>query len=97
MKCTELQQKEVITVLNKLVNTRTNIADLNEFLTKELGVEVSISDVTEDKDECDTCDWNLVFSIDELPNSYFDIFYLKMRKKSFFNDDIFITEIAYQF
>lgn len=92
------KELEVINELEKLVNNRFNEKTLNEKLSKVFEENIKVNDVTNEKDDCDTSDWNFIFSSNKKETyGYFDIFYLKMRKPSISNDTIYITEVSYEF
>lgn len=92
------KQKKVINGLENLVHSRFNLESLTEHLTKLMGESIILSDTTDDKCDDDTSDWNLLFVANQNEiYGYFDIFYLKMRKPGYANEDIYVTEISYQF
>jgi hypothetical protein len=93
------KQKKFISDLESLVHKRCDIDALNRKLSEFAGEPISVSDITNEKDDDDLSDWNLIFEIDEDEElyGYFDIFYLKLRKPGYCDETMYITEISYQF
>ena len=88
------KQKQIIQKLEDLVHNRFTLLTLNDMLNEIFGEEIEIEDTTENKDECDLSDYNLLFeSKNENTYGWFDIFYLKTRE----DDVIYITEVSYEF
>lgn len=91
---------KVIQILEGLVNSRFTMETLHTHLQKEfkLDTPMVIEDVTNDKDECDTCDWNLMCCLDA--HGIFcdiDIYFLKLRKRNIFGEDFQVVEVGYEF
>jgi hypothetical protein len=95
-----MTQKEVIQILEGLVGSRFSMESLNTHLQNEFNLEehLEIEDVTEDKDESDTTDWNLMCCLDA--HGIFcdiDIYFLKLRKRNVFGEDFQVVEVGYEF
>ena len=95
-----MKENKVIKILEKLVHKRFSLEDLNQHLQKEfkLDAPLEIDDVTQDKDDDDVCDYNLMFCL-EKKNLFcdVDIYYLKLRKPDYFGNTILVTEVGYEF
>jgi hypothetical protein len=95
-----MTQKKVTKVLEGLVHRRFSLESLKELIEIQLHLKnpITLSDVTADKDECDTCDHNLMFNLNE--HGIFcdiDIYFLPLRKENEFGDTILVTEVGYEF
>jgi hypothetical protein len=89
-------QKQIISDLNNLVGNRFNENTLNEKLSKIFNEQIKVEDVSRNDDEL--TDYNFLFvSEKEETHGYFDIYFLKMRKKGFDDSNIYISEIGYEF
>jgi hypothetical protein len=92
------KQNQIVYQLECLVTGRFTIETLNEKLSKIFNEDIKVTDITDGKNDDDTCDWNLLFSSkNEDTYGFFDIYYLKMRKPGFDGSDIYITEVSYEF
>lgn len=95
-----MTEKKVIQILEGLVGSRFSMESLNTHLQNEFNLEehLEIEDVTEDKDENDTTDWNLMCCLDA--HGIFcdiDIYFLKLRKRNIFGEDFQVVEVGYEF
>jgi hypothetical protein len=95
-----MEQKFVITELEKLVGRRFSLETLEMELKKTFKLDdyIGIEDVTSDKDDCDTSDYNLMGCL----NAHgifcdFDIYFLKLRKKDWDGNTFYVTEVGYEF
>ena len=97
MRYTERQQ-EVVAFLEQLVHRRFSTESLNKALTMFFGETVCVQDVTADKDDCDTSDYNLMFDLQRGDQyGYFDIYILPLRKEDLDGSTMMITEVSYEF
>ena len=95
-----MKPTKVIQILEGLVGTRFSMETLNTHLQNEFDLEkhLEIEDVTDNKDECDTSDYNLMCCLDA--HEIFcdiDIYFLKLRKPDYNNNTIYVTEVGYEF
>jgi hypothetical protein len=95
-----MKPTKVIQILEGLVHYRFSLESLAEHLQKEfkLDAPMVIEDVTDNKDECDTSDYNLMCCLDA--HDIFcdiDIYFLMLRKPDFENNTIYVTEVGYEF
>ena len=94
----KLTKKKVIAILENLVSNRFTVKTLEEYLTREFAVPIKLEEISRKDDELG--DYNLLGLLD-IENKaiycYFDIYYLKMRRKGFDGADIYITEVSYEF
>ena len=95
-----MKATKVIQILEGLVHYRFSMESLAEHLQKEFKLDepMVINDVTDDKDECDTSDYNLMCTLDA--HDIFcdiDIYFLKLRKTDYDDNTIYVTEVGYEF
>ncbi len=100
-------QTKTVEFLESLVHGRFNTVQLNKKLSDFFKEEITIENNTRirlengdfDNEDDLTCDWKLIFNIENgTENSgFFDIYMLPMLKKGFDNEDMYITEIGYEF
>lgn len=95
-----MKPTKVIQILEGLVGSRFSMETLNTHLQNEFDLEkhLEIEDVTDNKDECDTSDYNLMCCLDA--HEIFcdiDIYFLKLRKPDYNNNTIYVTEVGYEF
>ena len=95
-----MKPTKVIQILEGLVYHRFSLESLAEHLQKEfkLDAPMVIEDVTDNKDECDTSDYNLMCCLDA--HKIFcdiDIYFLMLRKPDFENNTIYVTEVGWEF
>ena len=95
-----MTEKKVIQILKGLVGSRFSMESLAVHLQNEFDLEkhLEIEDVTDNKDECDTSDYNLMTCLDA--HGIFcdiDIYFLKLRKPDYDNNTIYVTEVGYEF
>lgn len=95
-----MKPTKVIQILEGLVGCRFSMETLNTHLQNEFNLEkhLEIEDVTDNKDECDTSDYNLMCCLDA--HEIFcdiDIYFLKLRKPDYNNNTIYVTEVGYEF
>ncbi len=97
----------IIEQLEDLVHRRFNLKTLSEEVSKIFGKDVSIVNNTQirldngdyDTDEDLSWDWNLMFNIEDgTENSgFYDIYFLPMRRAGYNKENMYITEIGYEF
>jgi len=88
------RQREIIQRLEFLVHRRYTAEDLNKYLSLHFYEEIEVSDVTANKDDCDTSDFNWMFnSVEKDTFGYFDIYFLPTREPNVF----LITEVGFEF
>lgn len=95
-----MKSTKVIQILEGLVYDRFSMESLAERLQKEfkLDAPMVIEDVTDNKDECDTSDYNLMCCLDA--HDIFcdiDIYFLKLRKPDYQGNTIYVTEVGWEF
>ena len=87
------KKMEIVNQLEGLVHHRFTIESLEEKLSGIFNEEIHVEDITDEKDGCDTSDFNLLFECrNEETYGYFDLYYLKTR-----DEMVYITEISYEF
>jgi hypothetical protein len=95
-----MKQKKVINVLENLVGKRFCLETLEMELKERFKLDdyIGIVDVTPDKDECDTSDWNLMGCLNAKGIFCdFDIYFLNLRKKDWDGNTFYVTEVGYEF
>ena len=95
-----MKPTKVIQILEGLVGSRFSLESLAVHLQHEFDLEkhLVIEDVTDNKDECDTSDYNLMCCLDA--HEIFcdiDIYFLKLRKPDYNNNTIYVTEVGWEF
>jgi len=95
-----MKPTKVIQVLEGLVHDRFSMESLAVHLQNEFDLEkhLEIEDVTDNKDECDTNDYNLMCCLDA--HGIFcdiDIYFLRLRKPDYNNNTIYVTEVGWEF
>ena len=95
-----MKPTKVIQILEGLVGSRFSMESLAVHLQHEFDLEkhLVIEDVTDNKDECDTSDYNLMCCLEK--KDIFcdiDVYYLKLRKTDDNGNTIYITEVGYEF
>lgn len=95
-----LEQKNIELFLEDLVGLRFSMKSLNVYLQEKLNLDkpLEIVDVTQNKDECDLTDYNLMFEL-SFGNIFcdVDIYFLKLRKPDLGENTMHITEVGYEF
>jgi len=90
------KQKKVIKFLESLVNKRVSKEMLNKDLSIFFGEKIKVVNLSRKDDEL--CDFNLAFNSEKKETyGYFDIYFLKMRRKGFNDANMLITEVDYEF
>lgn len=90
------KQRKFAKFLETIVFQRFNKKQLETLISKECGEKIKLHNVSKTDDELS--DYNFLFGIDgEKLYGFFDIYFLKMRKKGLDDADFFVTEVAYQF
>lgn len=102
-----LKQTKVINFLESLVHNRYSMEQLNEEVSKVFNQKINIENNTQirleggdfDVDEDLPFDWNLMFNVEDGTeiSGYFDIYMLPMRRAGFNGEDMYITEVSYEF
>jgi len=95
-----MKPTKVIQSLEGVVFHRFSMESLAVHLQNEFDLEkhLVIEDVTDNKDECDTSDYNLMTCLDA--HGIFcdiDIYFLKLRKPDYYNNTIYVTGVGYEF
>ena len=95
-----MKPTKVIQILEGLVYNRFSMESLAVHLQNEFDLEkhLEIEDVTDNKDECDTSDYNLMTCLDA--HGIFcdiDIYFLRLRKRNVFGEDFQVVEVGYEF
>ena len=94
----EKKEHDIRVGLEDLVGSRFNKESLEEKLTEIFGVPIVVDEIHGDADEL--VDYNFLGGFD-IPErefyGFFDIYFLKMRRPGFDNEDIYITEVAIEF
>ena len=95
-----MKPTKVIQILEGLVHDRFSMESLAVHLQNEFDLEkhLEIEDVTDNKDECDTSDYNLMCCLDA--HGIFcdiDIYFLRLRKPDNDNNTIYVTEVGWEF
>jgi hypothetical protein len=86
-------KKKIVMQLEALVSQRFTIESLERELSLIFNEGIHVEDITDEKDGCDTSDYNFLFeSKKESTYGFFDLYYLKTR-----DDMVYITEISYEF
>jgi hypothetical protein len=87
------KKKKIAMQLEALVSQRFTIESLERELSLIFNEDITVEDITDEEDGCDTSDYNLLFeSKKESTYGFFDLYYLKTR-----DDKVYITEIFYEF
>jgi hypothetical protein len=90
----ELTETKVVNVLNNLVGKRFTMDELKNHLTLKFLSHIEMEDSSDQKDDCDLSDYDIIFNISN--GDMFcdgDIYYLKTRDP----EKIYITEVYWDF
>lgn len=89
------RKNDIIAFMENLVHKRDTKNHLEEYLSSYFNKPISLEETTNDFD----VDNRFSFYVDdeELGEILFDIWYLISRKTEYNNNDIYITEVGYDF
>lgn len=91
-------QTQISKKLDSLVGQRFNKKTLEAKLSEIFGTKTKVEDIS--KKESELTDYNFVCEFDNIARGlygYVDIYFLKMRRKSFDGTDFYVTETAIEF
>jgi hypothetical protein len=90
------KQKKVVEFLESLVHKRFSKEQLNKVLSDFFKEKIKVENISRKDDEL--ADYNLLFASEKKETyGYFDIYFLKMRRKGFDGATMYITEVSYEF
>ena len=92
------KRREVINGLENLVHKRFSYERLNKVLCSLFKVDDIMVSESEAEAEELNADYNLEFAITKpIIGGVFDIYYLPLKRKGLYGEEIYITEIGYTF
>jgi hypothetical protein len=101
------KQNEIVNFLEGLLQNRFSLKSLNEKLSTFFECKIECENNTQirldandfDCDEDLPNDWNLMFNVEDgtEQSGFYDIYMLPMRRKGFSGEDMYITEVGYEF
>ena len=94
----KIERRIITKGLENLVHKRTSYERLNQVLCHLFKVDDIFVSECEAEAEKLNCDYNLEFAITKpIIGGVFDIYYLPLKRKGSYGEEIYITEVGYTF